>query len=76
MIYLVIELNQGWYMRISDALLYTIYKNNNKMTSYDLLNYIKQLEKYEMLEVNEDGISFTLTNKGSERLISIGLIKV
>ena len=63
-------------MKISDALLYTIHKNNNKMTSYDLLNYIKQLQKYNMIKVNEDGISFTLTEKGSERLISIGLIEV
>ena len=63
-------------MRISDALLYAIYKNDNKMTSYDLLNYIKQLEKYEVIKVNEDGISFTLTDKGSERLVGIGLVKV
>lgn len=63
-------------MKISDALLYTIHKNNNKMTSYDLLNYIKQLQKYKMLKVNEDGMSFALTDKGSERLISIGLVDV
>ena len=63
-------------MKISDAILYTIHKNDNKMTSYDLLNYIRQLEKYEMIKVNEDGISFTLTDKGSERLISIGLVEV
>lgn len=63
-------------MRISDALLYTIHKNNNKMTSYDLLNYIKQLQKYKMIEVNDDGISFSLTDKGLDRLVSSGLVNV
>lgn len=63
-------------MKISDALLYIIHKNNNKMTSYDLLDFIKQLQKYEMLEVNEeDGVSFSLTEKGMDRLASCGLIK-
>lgn len=63
-------------MKISDALLYIIYKNNNTLTSYELLNFMKQLHKYEMLEVNEnDGISFSLTEKGIERLIGIGLIE-
>lgn len=61
-------------MKISDALLYVIHKNNNKMTSYDLLNYIKQLLLYDMLEVNEDGVSFSLTDKGLNVLKSKKLI--
>lgn len=61
-------------MKISDALLYAIHKNNNKMTSYDPLNYIKQLQQYEMLDVNEDGISFSLTEKGLSRLVGCKLI--
>lgn len=60
-------------MKISDALLYAIHKNNNKMTSYDLLHYIKQLQKYNMLEVNKDGVSFSLTDKGINRLIDRNL---
>lgn len=59
-------------MKISDALLYIIYKNNNRMTSYDLLNFIKQLLKYEVIEVNEDDkVSFSLTEKGLNVLKSI-----
>lgn len=63
-------------MKISDALLYTIHKNNNKMTSYDLLNYIKQLQQYDMIEVSEDdGVSFSLTDKGLSRLASCSLVE-
>lgn len=58
-------------MKISDALLYTIYKNNNKMTSADLLNYMKQLLEYEMIEINKDGMSFSLSDKGISRVSSI-----
>lgn len=63
-------------MKISDALLYAIHKNGNTMTSYDLLNYIKQLQQYEMLEVNEDSFSFSLTEKGVGRLVGNGIIKI
>ena len=63
-------------MKISDSLLYVIHKNNNKLTSYDLLNYIKQLQKYDVIEVNEDGVSFSVTEKGVERLANIGLVNV
>lgn len=63
-------------MKISDALLYIIYKNNNTMTSYELLNFMKQLQKYEMIEISEDdGISFSLTEKGLDKLVGIGLVK-
>lgn len=61
-------------MKISDALLYAIHKNGNTMTSYDLLNYIKQLQQYDMLEVNEDGVSFSLTENGLNVLKSKKLI--
>lgn len=61
-------------MKISDALLYAIHKNGNTMTSYDLLNYIKQLQQYDMLDVNEDGVSFGLTEKGLNVLKSKKLI--
>lgn len=63
-------------MKISDALLYAIHKNGNTMTSYDLLNYIKQLQQYDMLEVNEDGVSFSLTEKGVSRLVGSGLVRI
>ena len=61
-------------MKISDALLYIIHKNGNKMTSYDLLDYIKRLKYYNMLEVDKDGISFRLTEKGVEKLIESSLL--
>ena len=41
-------------MKISDAILYIIYKNNNKMTSYDLLNYVKRLNGYGVIKINND----------------------
>ena len=62
-------------MKISDALLYAIHKNNNTLTSYELLNFMKQLQKYKMIEVSKnDGISFSLTEKGMDRLTGIGLV--
>ena len=61
-------------IKISDALLYAVYKNNNRMDSTDLLKYMKQLKQYDMLRVNRDLISFSLTDKAIERLEKIKLI--
>ena len=65
-------------MKISDALLYIIYKHNenrhNKITMPDLANYIKELLRYDMLEVSEGGLSFDLSGKGLDRLVSSGLL--
>lgn len=61
-------------IKISDALLYAVYKNNNRMDSTDLLKYMKQLKQYDMLRVNKDLISFSLTDKAIERLEKINLI--
>lgn len=65
-------------MKISDALLYIIYKHNenrrNKITMPDLAGYIKDLLRYDMLEIGEDGLSFDLGEKGLDRLMSSGLL--
>lgn len=61
-------------MKLSDALMYAIYKNNNRMTSAELLNYIKRLKHYDMVEVNDDGVSFRLSDKAIARLRDIGLL--
>lgn len=65
-------------MKISDALLYIIYKHNknrhNKITMPDLANYMKELLRYDMLEVGDDGLSFGLSEKGLSRLVNSGLL--
>lgn len=65
-------------MKISTALLYIIYKHNknrhNKMTMPDMAGYIKQLLGYDMLEVGDDGLSFSLSEKGMSKLVSSGLL--
>lgn len=67
-------------MKISDALLYIIYKHNknrhNKITMPDLASYMKELLRYDMLEVGEDGLSFDLSEKGLSRLVGSGLLEV
>ena len=65
-------------MKISDTLLYIIYKHNenrhNKITMPDLAGYMKELLRYDMLDVGEDGLSFDLGEKGLDRLVGSGLL--
>lgn len=65
---------QNQKIKISDALLYTIYKNGGKMTNIELLNFIKKLNNYKMLKINKDGFSYSLTERGRDRLEKIELI--
>ena len=63
-------------MKISTALLYIIYRHNenrhSKITMPDLANYMKELLRYDMLEVGDDGLSFDLSEKGLNRLVNSG----
>lgn len=61
-------------MKISDALLYIVYKNNNKITTAELLQYTKLLVKYDLLSIGEDRVSCELTDKGLEKLKQSNLI--
>ena len=67
-------------MKISTALLYIIYKHNenrhNRITMPDLARYVKELLRYNMLEVGDDGLSFGLSEKGLSRLVGSGLLEV
>ena len=65
-------------MKISTALLYIIYKHNDnrhKMTVPDLANYVKELLRYDMLEIGEDGLSLCLSEKGLDMLVNSGLLE-
>ena len=64
----------GQGVKISDALLYTIHKNNNRITTAELLQYMKILKQYKMIQVNKDSVSVSLTDAGKERLEKIKLI--
>ena len=72
---IVYDVSEVVNIRISDAILIMVYKNNGRLELNQVSGYIGQLIQYGMLEINEGEFSVSLADKGKARLRQRGLLK-